>query len=136
MAKPNPPLLLDLILCDYTIREGGTNKPSLIGIFSMLSVQRFPYTFPAFCVYVALTDGRGQIPCKLRMLELETQREIFALNGGITFNDPIGVAELIFRLQSLRFDKPGEYAVEFVADGELLGSRKLRVLQAPVPPAA
>ncbi|MCZ7645233.1 MAG: hypothetical protein M5U26_08105 [Planctomycetota bacterium] len=131
MSKARPPLLLDLILCDHTIREAGSNKPSLIGIFSLLHVTQFPYTHPSFSVYVALSDGRGQVPCRLRLLELEAGREIFALNGSVTFNDPIGVAELIFRLQQLRFERPGEYAMEFIAESELLGARKLRVLSNP-----
>lgn len=131
MASMNPPLLLAMILCDSTLREEGTHKLTLLGTFNGLYSHTFPCTHPMFSVFVALTDGRGKVPCRLCMTSLETGNEIFSLPGQIDFQDPTGVAELTFQLRSVTFEKPGDYAIEFFAEGEPLGSRKLRVAKAP-----
>jgi hypothetical protein len=131
MAAVNPPILLALLLCDSTIREVGTNKLSLIGTFNGLFSRNFPCTHPSLTVYAALTDGRGRVPCQLRMHYAETRKEVLSLKGHVDFHDPTGVAELIFQLQQLTFERPGDYEIEFIAEGELLGTRKLRVQTAP-----
>ena len=130
MPSANPPILLALMLCDTIIREEGSHKYSLIGTFNSIFARSFPCVHPSFSVYLALTDGRGQVPCTLRMLELESGKEVFALKGTVDFKDPTGVAEIPFLIHQVRFPKPGEYALEFQADGELLGTRKLRIQKA------
>ena len=135
MPSSNPPVLLSLILCDTALREAGTNKISLIGTFNGLFAPNFPCVHPSLAVYIALTDGRGKVPCRLRMNALETGQEVFSLQGQVEFKDPTGVADLIFQIQQLKFEQPGTYALDFIADGELLGTRKLRVQQIARPPA-
>jgi len=127
MTRGNPPILLALVLCDTTIREEGTHKLTLIGIFNGLFAPSFPCVHPSLSVYVALTDGRGEVPCRLRMTYLETGQEVFSLTGSVHFQDPTGVSELVFLLQQLRLEQAGDYSVEFFAESEMLGSRKLRV---------
>jgi len=134
MGAINPPLLLGLIVCDTAIREEGTHKLSLIGTFNGLFASRFPCVHPFMAVYVALTDGRGLVPCSLRLAEIETNKEVMCLKGQVKFDDPRGVAEMVFPLHGVRFERAGEYAIEFVADGEMLGTRRLRVQPAPPPP--
>ena len=125
----NPPILLAMVLCDTTIRESGTNKLSLIGTFNGLFANTFPCTHPSLSVYVALTDGRGTVSCILRMTDLSTGKEIFNIPGQVEFKDPIGVAELVLQIQQIKFEAAGEFSIEFLADGESLCSRKLRVQQ-------
>ena len=120
-------ILLALIVCDGTIREAGTNKLSLIGTFNGLFAPHFPCVHPTLSVYIALTDGRGIVPCLLRMTNLENGAEIFSLQGQVDFQDPTGIAELVFQLQQLKFECPGLYALDFLSDRNLLGTRKLRV---------
>ncbi|MCW8130909.1 MAG: hypothetical protein KIS92_11200 [Planctomycetota bacterium] len=130
MGAVNPPILHSLILCDYVIKDVATGKLSLIGIFNGLYAHRFPCTHPMLYIYVALTDGRGNVPCRLRMVPLGGGPEVFALQGHVTFGDPTAVGEIIFPIPQLQIPAPGVYAIEFLANGELLGSRKLQV--APV----
>jgi hypothetical protein len=133
MASINPPLLLAVVLCDHIIREAGTNKYSLIGIFNMLFVRQLPCTHASLAAYIALTDGRGQVPAILRLVEVETGKEVLSARTTINFQDPTAVAELALQIPNVRFESLGEYALEFHADGELLGSRKLRVLMVKPP---
>ena len=78
-------------------------------------------------VYVALTDGRGSVDCLLRMTSLDNNEEIFSLPGNVDFKDPTGVAEMVLQIQQLRLPRAGDYSIEFLANGEPLGSRVLRV---------
>jgi hypothetical protein len=119
--------MLALVICDSIIVESGTNKHSLIGTFNTIAVRQFPALHPSMSIYVALTDGHGQYQAVLRLVELESGREVFSLPGSLELRDPLLVAECAFRIGPVRFEREGQYAVEFVAAGQMLGSRKLRV---------
>jgi hypothetical protein len=128
------PILLALVLCDTIIREAGTNKLSLIGTFNGVFSNTFPCTHPSLSVYLAITEGRGKVPCILRMTSLDENKTIFELPGQIEFGGPTSVGELVFQLQSVRFETPGVYAIEFWANGDLLGSRKVSAQKMDKPP--
>jgi hypothetical protein len=130
------PILLALVLCDSIIREAGTNKLSLIGTFNGVFSNTFPCTHPSLSVYLAITEGRGKVPCILRMTSLDQNQVIFELPGQIEFGGPTSVGELVFQLQSVRFETPGVYAIEFWANGDLLGSRKVSAQKLDKPPTA
>lgn len=129
------PILLALVLCDFTIREAVTNKLSLIGTFNGLYSSNFPIVHPSLSVYIALTDGHGRVPCKLRMISSQNEL-VFDLPGHIDFGSPASVGEMVFQLQQIRFDTPGVYAIEFWAGGDLLGSRKLSAQRLETPPVS
>jgi hypothetical protein len=133
MPSGNAPLVLAMVLCDHIIREAGSNKFSLIGTFNGLWAPRFPTVHPSMAVYVALSDGRGLVPCCLRMRAMETGKEVFSLKGQVEFRDPAAIAELVFQIQQARFEAPGNYSLEFVASNDLLSTRRLMVQQSPPP---
>jgi hypothetical protein len=124
MASVVKPIVLALVLCDTIIREAGTNKLSLIGTFNGIFTQAFPCTHPSLSVYIAITEGRGRVQCKLRMTSVDGQT-VFELPGQIEFAGPNSVGELVFQLQQIRFEQPGVYAIEFWAGDDLLASRRL-----------
>ncbi|MCY3021804.1 MAG: hypothetical protein NTW87_22565 [Planctomycetota bacterium] len=129
------PILLALVLCDSVIREAGTNKLSLIGTFNGIFANTFPMVHHSLCVYIAITEGRGRMACKLRMTALESNAVIFELPGEIEFGGPTNVGEMVFQWNQVRFERPGVYAFEFWVGNDLLGSRKLhaQLLQQPPP---
>lgn len=119
------PIVLALVLCDTIIREAGSNKLSLIGTFNGIFANTFPCVHPSLSVYIAITEGRGRVQCKLRMTSLVDNKIIFELPGQIEFGGPTSVGELVFQLQQIRFEEPGIYSIEFWAQDDLLASRKL-----------
>ncbi|HYF51090.1 MAG TPA: hypothetical protein VEJ63_16875 [Planctomycetota bacterium] len=120
------PIILALVLCDQIIREVGTNKLSLIGTFNGIYAASFPINHPSLWVYIAITEGRGTVPCKLRMVSMDNS-VVFDLPGQIEFGGPATVGELVFQLQQLRFENPGVYSIEFWAGDDLLASRRVNV---------
>jgi hypothetical protein len=126
MSKPKP-IILALILCDQIIREAGTNKVSLIGTFNGIFAANFPFNHPTLSVFIAITEGRGTMMCKLRMVSLDDNTVLFDLPGQIEFGGPTSVGELPFQLNNLRFERPGTYAIEFWVADDLLASRKINI---------
>ncbi|MEI6235283.1 MAG: hypothetical protein WCT04_19665 [Planctomycetota bacterium] len=121
------PIVLAILLSDSVIREQGTNKLSLIGTFNGLFSNTYPCTHPTMSVYIAITEGRGRVPCRLRMIGMEDNSTVFDLPGQIDFGGPTSVGELVFQLQQVRFPNPGVYSIEFWTGNDLLASRKLNV---------
>ena len=69
-ARPHPSLNA-MLLCDLTIREHGTGKMSLIGIFENISAARFPVVHRALTVYAKLADAEGDYAIRLELLRLD-----------------------------------------------------------------
>ena len=71
-ARPHPSLNA-MLLCDLTIREHGTGKMSLIGIFENISAARFPVVHRALTVYAKLADAEGEYGIRLELVRLGRQ---------------------------------------------------------------
>jgi len=48
-----------MLICDNAIREEGTGKVSLIGIFEQVRSDTFPFGLFSLAVYVKVTDAQG-----------------------------------------------------------------------------
>lgn len=107
------PYTLAMVICDLVHRDPGTGKFTLLGCFSAITARSFPATHPAMAIYVALTDGRGRIPIKLRLVDVDEERQpIFELATDIEFQDPRTVMELAFYVGNIVFPSPGEYRLQ------------------------
>lgn len=53
---PPHPVCNAFLICDYAIREEGTGKVSLVGVFENINARSFPVTHGLLCVYAKLTD--------------------------------------------------------------------------------
>ena len=74
--KPTP-IGLAIVVCDQIIEDKLTGKKSLIGIFNQIGTNNFPCRHPQMCVFVSLTEGRGQCAARLR---ITCRREAVAEN--------------------------------------------------------
>ncbi len=134
MASEKPaPIGLAIVICDQIIEDKLTNKKSLIGIFNQIGAQTFPCRHPQFCVFVSLTDGRGQYPARLRIVHDESEKVVAEVNGQIQFPDAHTVVELNFGLVGLTFPEPGAYAIEFYCDDALVLERRFQVVHVKPP---
>ena len=116
-----------MVICDSVITDEVTHKKSLIGIFNSLFAKEFPVHHPMLSIYVTVTDGRGKMPCLLRMIYLEDDKELFCLKGQIEMTDPMATAELVYTVTRVLFEKPGSYAIEFLIDNVLIGTKTIKV---------
>jgi len=126
MDKPAPTGIA-IVICDQIIEDKLTGKKSLIGIFNQIATQSFPCRHPQVCVFVSLTEGRGQCAARLRIVHDESDHVVAEVNGNIQFPDVHMVVELNFSLVGLVFPEPGVYAIEFYCDDALVLERRFQV---------
>lgn len=117
-----------MLLCDRAIREVGTNKVTLVGIFDRISVAAFPTRFVSgMALYARMTDSAGDYPMKLELVRLEDELAIGKLEGMVTITDRMGSSELMVNIPELLFEREGRYDVRLFMGGRFVGSTTLDV---------
>lgn len=112
------PTLLYSVLCDDVRREDN-GKFILIGLFETIGVRKFPVRHPALFVMNCWCSGMGQFKQRTRVINpdgsllAQDQETAFALNSLKAKH------RVVARFNNLFFQKPGEYAVEVLLNGDL-----------------
>ena len=132
-ADRPPPDVLAMIVCDQIITDRMTGKQSLIGMFAKVHAAGFPVSHPQLSVFVALTDGYGEVELLIRIVDANDARPpIVEGRGKVNFKNPRAIANLALAFHGLRFPEPGEYRVQLYSNGELLREARLHLI--PVKP--
>lgn len=131
MTNPvRTPHVLAMIVCDQVIIDVQTGKQSLIGSFSVINTAGFPLTYPSFSVYVALTEGMGETPLRLRLIDVdEGSPPVIDRNLKIRFADPQQICEMHSVFHNTTFRSPGEYRFQLYCGDTPLMERRLLVRQ-------
>ena len=131
-VPPRPhPSLNAMLLCDHTIREHGTGKISLIGIFENISAARFPVVHRALSVYAKLGDAEGEYAIRLDLVRLEDSHVVAQCTLRATFEDRMTPGELIFALENLGLERPGRYEFRLYANDRFVAGKSFTVVPAP-----
>ena len=120
-----------MLLCDLTIREHGTGKMSLIGIFENISAARFPVVHRALTVYAKLADAEGDYAIRLELLRLDDSHMVTQGTLRAAFADRMTPGELTVNLENLGFERPGRYEFRLYADDRFVASKSFTVIQTP-----
>jgi len=125
MALVVKPTARYMILCDDVITdEHWPGKVILVGPVSLIhwpAENTEPFTLPKLCVYLVLTDGRGEGRGRISCLNEETGREVFSSpERTLSFAemDPSGLYGVVYRLIDCPFPQPGVYEVRFLFEGD------------------
>lgn len=122
------PYVLAIVICDGAHVDPTTGKVTLLGLFSVLFAEEFPFAVPQIVVYGALTDGRGITPVTVKLVDSEEARDpIFEGEVDCDFTDPRDVASFLVEMGELEFPEPGEYRVQLWSCNTLLSERKIVV---------
>ncbi len=82
-----------------------------------------------------MTDGRGQTPLKMKIVDVDEEREpVLESDAVLDMAEPTQVFEMAFYAAEAVFPEPGEYRVQLYGAGELL--RELRLHVVPQQPPA
>jgi hypothetical protein len=117
-----------MLLCDHTIREHGTGKVSLIGIFENIIAPRFPVVHRALSVYAKLVDAEGDYALRLELVRLEDGHVVAQGTLRATFADRMTPAELIFALENLGLERPGRYEFRLHANERFVAGKTFVVV--------
>jgi hypothetical protein len=112
---PTQPQSVDIVGLLYNIRAHGTPP--------------FPMTYTQFCVFLALTDCRGEGEGWLECVNDDTGQRVFgSARYSLSFGeDPLRVIGVRFRLTECPFPVAGMYAVQFWYNGVVLEQKFVRV---------
>jgi len=112
------PTLLFSVLCDDVRREDN-GKFILIGLFETIGARKFPAIHPTLFIMNCWTSGMGDFRQRSRIISkngdllAEDKETLFSLK------DLKAKHRIIARFNNLKFDSPGEYAVEVLLNGDL-----------------
>ncbi len=104
-----------------------TGKCFILGTFSNISSNQFPFTLNELHVYIAMTNGHGSGRGKLELVPNSEAQPLLQLQGDIHFSNPLAVVEMDFRIEHLPFPEPGEYEFRFFYNEMQVGLRKIVV---------
>jgi hypothetical protein len=131
-VEQQPPDVLAMVLADGVLRDAATGKHFIQGTYAAIFAPEFPWHHPAIVVYVAITNGHGKTPVKMRLVDVdETHDPVFEEETVIDFPDPLTVAELTFVRHGTVFPAPGEYRLQLFGAGQPLKERRIQVMPPP-----
>ena len=120
MMQEDIKILPDLqfsVLCDDVRREHN-GKIILIGLFETIGSTRFPVHHPSLFVVNRWCNGAGRFRQKTVIRTPEDKVLAEDSETQIILNDLKSKHTVIARFNNLRFNVPGEYAIDIRLDGE------------------
>lgn len=134
MSSAAEPILDCVILSDSVIREHGTGKLSLIGIFSCFNLPSLPFSVPKFFVTARIKNiaSVNQMTFAINIKRPNDAAIIAHANGSFgtksekTF-DRRSFVEIPIAFNNIVIDQVGIYEVEVFTDGNQIGKTHLVV---------
>lgn len=130
--EANPPLPLAMVLAEVVHRDATTGMYTLVSTYEAIQAPEFPCEYPSLIVYVALTDGREGAQITLRLIDVDEEGEPVLESEPQTYDlaDPTLTFQTTFFQPEVVFAEPGEYRLQLLGDGKVIGERRLLVMQA------
>ena len=133
MQSTETPMGLALLLCDSVIEDKYTGKKTLVGLFDRIQTLKLPCIHASMSIFVSLTGGHGKYPCQIEGRHSDGETTAFSATGNVILKDPHQVANLVFRMNNVKFNKAGMYWVRFTVDDMPIMLRQLIVLKKEQP---
>lgn len=119
-------------LCDAATADAG--KLSMLGVFDTIWVTRAPAVHPQCTIVLRVRFNRierGEHKVVVNFVDIDGKNVIPPAQGAIQISFPeeqsSGSANLIFNIQGLKLEKPGEYSIDLAVDGQQKASLPLFV---------
>jgi hypothetical protein len=121
-----PPVAVNLTVCEQLIVEEKTHKITLVNCFARLTVRQVPSPPQRLVIYARLTGGRGDGKITLEILHPSTLEPILEQEKTAFFSHPFQEINAIFR-GLLSLSAAGRYQVNLLVDGSIIAQRTLEV---------
>jgi len=123
------PVVLVLLIADRVHRDDVSGKFHINGTRHLLRASSFPYDHPLLVVYAVLTEGRGDVTVRVRLVDVDEARMAVAEEDLVVqFPDPLREVEVAIPLQDLIFPLAGDYRLQLLVDERVLQERRLMVV--------
>ena len=112
--------------------RANARRVTIVGLISgirALDEPPYPLLYREMCVFLMVTEGRGQGEGKIVCVFEETGQKIFeTASRPIVFgNDLLEITGIPFRIRNCQFPFPGMYSVQFWYDGVQIEEAPLRM---------
>ena len=125
-----PPLVLSMVLADHIHSDPDTGKFSVLGTYYTILGREYPCHRERLWIYLALTDGRGEVNLQLRVIDVDELREpVYEGEASVSFSDPLQISKLALVCHDVTFPEPGEYRVQLSASGSPIRDLRLQLLE-------
>lgn len=122
-------------LCDAATVDG-SGKLNILGAFDTIWVREIPTVYPQFAIVTRIrfdSSERGEHKVSVNLVDADGHHIVPSANGVIKIEFPTtqrsGSANSILNIQMLKFEKPGEYSIDLLIDGQIAGSLPLFVME-------
>ena len=114
-----------IVTCEYAFLSAGTNNLNLIGVFTAINADRFPFVHRKFDL-VTNFDMDAPGPHTLHTLVLDGE-DVELLTSKVNIQVNSTTYQVITHFENLSFPKPGKYELRVAIDDIYVGSRFLIV---------
>lgn len=123
------PTLLNWLICDGVHIDPATGKHTILGVFSAIRPQQFPFKHPFMVWFMTVTNCEpGDHKVKISM-GLDPNNATPVIERTFTAQGPLQSANLINQISNLTIPEPGEYSIVIEIDGEIILATNLSVLR-------
>jgi hypothetical protein len=117
------------VMCD-DVRQEMNGKFMLIGLFEVITAQKFPLVFPRICVVTRWCNGAGIYQQATRLLKPDQSAALVKGQSiPVRLQNTETTATNVEVFINTGFEQPGVYWVEILLDGALKLRYPLRVVQ-------
>ena len=122
-----------MILCeDWAVDADNPRRVNILGLLTNIDSDdqpRFPLLYRELCVFLFLTEGRGDGDARITCIFEESGQRIFTTPPRrIGFGrNPLDVVGVPFRIRDCPFPRPGVYSIQFWYNQELVLEQPLRL---------
>lgn len=139
-SKPPRPVAHAILIADQVIKEAGTNKYTLVGIFNRIYATRFPCDHHKLALYLKFSDALGDYRLEVQLVDLtpggeDLEKVLANVRGGFQMKDRLGQGEVALVFPVIRFPHPGKYEFRALANDDVVGVVGFEALLVPVRPA-
>ncbi|MCC6934272.1 MAG: hypothetical protein IT406_01070 [Candidatus Yanofskybacteria bacterium] len=114
-----------IIICREAFLTAGSNNLNLIGIFTQINADRFPFVYPQFALVVSIdVDDGGTHTMEADVIGPGGAR---IARSELPLQARTGNMQVIANFEQMQFAAPGTYTFRVSIDGTSLGERALEV---------
>jgi hypothetical protein len=121
-------------VCDAATDSSG--KLNMLGAFDRIGAKQFPLVHPHCAIALRVRFDRieeGNHRVKLSLIDADGNEVIPAIDGniGIKFPETSSsvCANMVLNMNGLKFEQPGQYAIELAVDGRYEKSLPINVIE-------
>ncbi len=114
-----------VLVCDTAATDPTTGKKSLLGIFDVVNVGRFPTQRPV-TLYIKVTDAEGLYKVRMPYVQVGTGEVLGQAEGELIVDDRLTAADVLVPFPPLPIPSAGRYEFQVWANSMFLGSTSIR----------